>query len=468
MEKDYFEDIICARATPPGASAIAVLRVSGRESWQLLQEIFQPAGKGEQTFQSHRVYYGSIIDRERDEILDKVVVLPFREGSGFTGEESFEVNCHGSEVVISLIIRLFCSKGARLAEPGEFSKRAFLNGKITLSEAEAIMDIVHSSTRRSALIAVRQLSGRLGREIDKIKEPVADLLAEIEVYIDYPEEDLSLDNSRWLGITAGIKESLLELLAGFRRGRFLREGVMAVILGKTNSGKSTLFNYLLNEDKAIVSDIHGTTRDYIDAVINIHGYGIRVYDTAGLRETDDPIEREGTRRARELSDKSDLLIYMIAAERGLLEEDLDNLKSLSPEQRVIVIVNKIDSSPDEGASIVESLEATLSSRLNYRICRMSALHKKGLDSFNNSFLELFIDRAQADNDDPLITNERHAALLEEALRTIEGCEQRLEEQILDLAAFELRESLDRLGEITGEITPEDIIQRIFSSFCVGK
>ncbi|HOV13853.1 MAG TPA: 50S ribosome-binding GTPase, partial [Spirochaetota bacterium] len=254
-ERFYFEDVICAKATPSGTSAIAVIRVSGKDCWSILSKIFKPFNKKFTSFKTHRVYYGNIVNNS--DIIDSVLVTTFKEKSSFTGEESFEINCHGSEIIVSMILKILTDNGVRLADPGEFSKRAFLNGKINLAEAESIMDIVHSATKQSALIAVKQLSGRLTNEINEIKDKISLLLADIEVFIDYPEEDLKIDEKRWKDLILQINELMDNLLKGYDRGRFYREGIEAVILGQTNAGKSTMFNYLLDFDKAIVSDIHG-------------------------------------------------------------------------------------------------------------------------------------------------------------------------------------------------------------------
>lgn len=465
-EKSYFEDIICARATPAGNSAIAVIRVSGKGSFELLNTIFTGAGK-KTGYVSHKAHYGSI--KDGDTTVDNVLVITFAAGKGFTGEESFEINCHGSDVIVSLVLNLLTAQGARIAEPGEFSKRAFLNGKINLAEAESIMDIVHSSTKRSALIAVRQLSGNLSGAINSVKEQVTDLLAEVEVDIDYPEEDITLDVTKWKKSIDSIREGSNRLLKGFNAGRYFREGVKAVILGKTNSGKSTLFNFLLDEDKAIVSDVHGTTRDFLDGIININGYGARIYDTAGLRDTDDPIEREGTKRARDLSGDADLIIYVISAADGITADDFENLQALAHEQKCLVVINKIDTSGVDSGTLIEQVKTGFSSdEKHVRIVAMSALKKTGLTDFNTAFVELLLNEKAAESEDPIMTNERHAYLLKESLINFDNAGEKIDEGLLDLSAFELREALDRLGEITGEVTPEDVLQRIFSTFCVGK
>ncbi len=465
---EYFEDIICARATPPGASAVAIIRVSGKECWGILKKIFMSHKNKIIYFASHRVYYGSILDNNR-EIVDSVIVLPFAESKSFTGEESFEINCHGSEVVVAMIFRILTDLGVRLAEPGEFSKRAFLNGKLSLAEAESIMDIVHSSTKRSAMIALRQLTGRLTREIDSIKDRLSDLLASIEVLIDYPEEDITEEAEFWLGEISGTKKELDYLINGFQRGRYYREGINAVILGKTNSGKSTLFNLLLNEDKAIVSDIHGTTRDYIDGVINISGYGVRIFDTAGLRETTDSIEYEGTKRAVGLSKNADFIFYVISSSEGLTTDDMNNLKQIDRSKKLLLIINKIDiDKVKDQSSIITFLQNNFD---HYKISEMSALNKTGIDLFNKNFVEMLTNKDREnsyENDDPLITNSRHAALIEKTSSNMINAFQRVNEGTLDLAAFEIRDGINSLGEITGEVTPNDIIQRIFSNFCVGK
>ncbi len=462
----YFEDIICARATPPGASAIAVIRVSGKSSFSVLDKIFK-SKKGNTDFKTHRVYYGNIIDSAKT--VDECVVLTFSEGKSFTGEESFEINSHGSEIVVNLIINLLCRNGARLAMPGEFSKRAFLNGKIDLSGAEAIMDIVHSSTEQSARSAVKQLNGQVKNEIDNIKFRLRDLLAAIEVYIDYPEEDLSIDCGRWISELRDIYNSTNVLLAGFKRGQYLREGVTAVILGRTNAGKSTLFNYLLNEDKAIVSDIHGTTRDYIDGVINIGGYGVRIYDTAGLRETSDPIELEGTRRSVAVSQKSDIVIYVIDAFTGLNGDDVNNLSNITDNQKLLFVINKVDNPQADINILQKTCTELLDKKGNqYGIVKISALNRSGVDDFNREFVKLLLNNTQSEGEDPVITNIRHANLIENTTANYNQAIDRLNEENLDLAAFELREAMDNLGEITGEVTTDDILSKIFSSFCIGK
>jgi tRNA modification GTPase len=465
-KKHYFEDIICARSTPPGPSAIAVIRVSGKNSWNLLKTIFKPKSNIE-NYKTHKIYYGDIYDD--DNYIDNVIILTFKSNSSFTGEESFEINCHGSEIIISLILKLLFKKGARLAEPGEFTKRAFLNDKIDLTEAESIMDIVNSSTKKSALIASRQLSGKLSSEINKIKKLLSDIIAEIEVNIDYPEEDLSLDIDNSIKKINEIKNMFDILLKSFQRGRYFREGIKAVILGKTNSGKSTLFNLLLNEDKAIVSDIHGTTRDFLDGMINISGYGIRIYDTAGLRETDDPIEKEGTLRAIQLSKNSDVVIYIISAEQGLHTDDKKNIKDLECD-KLIVVINKIDLVKEDKLNELKNYIHNFLNELNinFFVSSLSALNKIGLDEFNSIFIKLLINDNVTDSDDPVMTNERHAHLIEQARNFLEKAIDNLNKGFLDLSSFELWESMNKLGEITGEVTTEEILNKIFSNFCVGK
>lgn len=461
----YYEDIICAKATPSGSSAIAVIRVSGKDCWKVLSNIFRSFNNKNLTFKSHRALYGYIVDN--DNIIDNVLIITFGNGKSFTGEESFEIHCHGSEVIATLIINLLLKNGCRLAEPGEFSKRAFLNGKIDLTEAEAIMDLVNASTKEAARVANRQLNGFVRNEINSIKERIANLLATIEVFIDYPDEDLSINIKSCLEEFSEISDFLSNLLKSFNRGRFFREGITAVLLGKTNSGKSTIFNYLLNEDKAIVSNIHGTTRDYLDAVINIQGYGVRLYDTAGLRITDDPIELEGAKRARHIAINSDIILYVVDIEVGFSNEDKINLYEFPKEKKIMLILNKIDKLNIPLDNIINDIRNELKDFKNLKICQMSGLNKKGIEEFNDLFIELLIQNKK-ENDISLITNLRHANLIESALKNIAKSFENISYGILDIAAFEIREALNRLGEITGEVTKEDIINRIFSKFCVGK
>ena len=466
IERLYNEDIIIGRATPPGPSAIAVIRVSGKNCWKILKNIFISRNK---KFESHNAYFGKLLINP--EIMDQVIIITYAKNKSYTGEESFEINCHGSEVLVSLIIELLISKGARIAEPGEFSKRAFLNGKINLTEAEAIMDLVYSSTKNSSLIAVRQLSGNITNEINKIKNEISNLLAEVEVNIDYPEEDLTLNSEQWIKKINKINDIFNSLLKGFTRGHFFREGIHTAILGKTNSGKSTLFNFLLNKDKAIVSDIHGTTRDYLDGIINIKGFGVRIYDTAGLRESSDPIEAEGTKRALELSKKVNIIIYILSAEEGFTIKDENNINDIIKiNNNIIIIINKIDLIKNKQLNDIIMTIKNYLKKINkdYKIIKMSALNKIGIDVFNEAFIEQLIGKNINETEDPIITNSRHADLLQKAKNNLQLSVKKINEELLDLAAFEIRESLDRLGEITGEVTRNDIINKIFSNFCVGK
>ena len=465
-EKLYNEDIIIGRATPPGPSAIALLRISGKNCWKILKKIFITKFK---TFESHKAYFGKLTNK--DEIIDQVVIITYAKNKSYTGEESFEINCHGSEVLISVIIELLITNGARIAEPGEFSKRAFLNGKINLTEAEAIMDLVFSSTKNSSQIAVRQLSGIISDEINKIKKNISDLLAEVEVNIDYPDEDLTYSVKNWIKKINIINNMFNSLLSGFTRGQFFREGIHAIILGKTNSGKSTLFNFLLNKDKAIVSDIHGTTRDYLDGVININGFGVRIYDTAGLRDSLNPIEIEGIKRALDLSKKVNIIIYIISAEDGFTKEDKNNIDNIiKNNNNIIIIINKIDLIKNDNLIDIKiNIKNYLKKiKKDYKIVKMSALNKIGIKKFNDSFIKQLIGKNIIEIEDPIITNSRHADLLKKANNNLNTSIEKINEGLLDLAAFEIRESLDRLGEITGEVTRTDIINKIFSNFCVGK
>lgn len=467
MTKPYDEDIICACATAAGNSAIGIIRCSGKNCHEILKKIFKSCSKQEnEVFKPHHAYYGKLYDNET--LIDDVLILTFSEGKSFTGEESFEINCHGSMVIISLILRLLCKNGARTAEPGEFSKRAFLNNKLDLSSAEAVMDIVNASTTQAAHIAVQQLTGRVKREIDLLKDKTSDVLSSIEVYIDYPEEDLTPDINKWINQINTISNENKHLIAGFSRGKYFRSGIRMALLGQTNVGKSTLFNYILNEDKAIVSDIHGTTRDYLDANVNICGYGVRIFDTAGLRQTDDPIEKEGTRRSVEISESADIVVYLLSANDGITDIDKENLKKYK-ENKLICIINKSDLLELRDLNnMIADLKNELGDKSNIKIIKMSALHRKGLEHFNESFKELLIGTNFTDSTDPIITNERHAILLEQAENALNSSVARLHEEALDLAAFEIRTALNYYGEITGEVTPDDILNKIFSTFCVGK
>jgi len=464
--RNYIEDIICARATPIGPSAIAIIRVSGKDSHSVLKGIFKTKNLTIDNYKSHKAYYGDIYDG--NEIIDNALVLTFNNGASFTDEESFEINCHGSDLVVSLVIRLLLKNGCRLADGGEFSKRAFLNGKIDLTEAEAIMDIVNSSSIEGVKIANRQLNGRLREQIDSIKEELSNLLASIEVLIDYPEEDLDTDYKIWRNKLKTILDNINNLQRDFNRGRAYRDGINSVIIGKTNVGKSTFFNLLLNEDKAIVSPIAGTTRDYIDSMINISGIPVKIFDTAGLRESKDIIEKEGTKRAKELSKKADIIIYLIDTITLISNDDIENIKDIDY-KKVIFVINKIDLVPlskvEEIEKFIDNFMKTKENR--YSIVRVSALKKEGVENFNNKFLELNFGEKITEKEDPIITNERHYNLLEETKKSIIEIDN-ININELDIIAYQLRNALNYIGEITGEVTSRDILNKIFSSFCVGK
>lgn len=472
IKKSYFEDIICAPATSQSPSAVAIVRVSGKGSWGLLKQIFKPT-PNISSFKSHCAYYGEIIDNVN--IIDSVLVLTFNEGRGFTGEEGFEISSHGSSVIISLIMELLIKHGARLANAGEFSKRAFLNGKLSLDRAEAIMDIVNSSTKKSAMLAVRQLSGGLDKRINKIKSKCSDLLSKIEVTIDYPEEDIDMDFTRLEQIFIEIIDNIDALLQGYKRGKLYRDGVHAVILGRTNAGKSTFFNYLLNKDKAIVSDIHGTTRDFLDGLINIRGIGIRIFDTAGLRETENPIEKEGTKRSLQLSDTADFIIYLVAAGSNqsddFLEDKINIDRFVQSDKKIILIINKIDMIPQWTLkNIVDRFEHYYQARIGNKIemITLSALQKTGIVDFNTSVLKILTGDKDNQSEDPLVTNIRHANLLQEAINSCKNALLHFRNREIDICAFDVRKTLDSLGIITGEVTPQDILDKIFCNFCVGK
>jgi len=465
--KNYIEDIICARATPIGQSAIAIIRVSGKDSHSVLKKIFKTSKNLTlDNYKSHKAYYGNIYDN--NEIIDNVLVLTYKDGASFTNEESFEINCHGSDMVVSLIMKLLLKNGCRLAEGGEFSKRAFLNGKIDLTEAEAIMDIVSSSSIEGIKIANRQLNGILRNEIDSIKVELSNLLANIEVLIDYPEEDLREDYKEFKNRLKTILDNIDILQRDFNRGRAYRDGINSVIIGKTNVGKSTFFNLLLNEDKAIVSPIAGTTRDYIDSIINILGIPVKIFDTAGLRETDNIIEKEGTKRTRELSKKGDIIIYLVDTVTLFLNDDIENIRDID-DKKIIFVINKIDLGQN---SEIEDIEKNINDIMKekgnkYGIVRVSALKKEGFEDFNNKFLELNFGEKTTEREDPIITNERHYNLLQEAKKSIIEIEN-VNINELDIVAYHIRDALNYIGEITGKVTSYDILNKIFSSFCVGK
>ncbi|MFN8649217.1 tRNA uridine-5-carboxymethylaminomethyl(34) synthesis GTPase MnmE [Streptococcus sp.] len=451
-------DTITAIATPLGEGAIGIVRISGSDAVAIANRIFQ--GKNLETVDSHTLNYGHILDPEKDEILDEVMVGVMRAPKTFTREDVIEINTHGGIAVTNEILQLILRQGARMAEPGEFTKRAFLNGRVDLTQAEAIMDIIRAKTDKAMNIAVKQLDGSLKDLIDNTRQEILNTLAQVEVNIDYPEyDDVEEMTTALLREKTQEFQNLLEnLLRTARRGKILREGLSTAIIGRPNVGKSSLLNNLLREDKAIVTDIAGTTRDVIEEYVNIKGVPLKLIDTAGIRETDDIVEKIGVERSRQALSEADLILLVLNASEKLTEQDRA-LLALSDMTRRIVLLNKTD--------LREEIEAE---ELPEDVIRISVLENQNIDQIEERINQLFFDNAGiVEQDATYLSNSRHISLIEQAVQSLQAVNEGLEFGMpVDLLQVDLTRTWQILGEITGDAAPDELITQLFSQFCLGK
>ena len=451
-------DTITAIATPLGEGAIGIVRISGTDAVAIANRIFQ--GKNLETVDSHTLNYGHILDPDKDEILDEVMVGVMRAPRTFTREDVIEINTHGGIAVTNEILQLILRQGARMAEPGEFTKRAFLNGRVDLTQAEAIMDIIRAKTDKAMNIAVKQLDGSLKDLIDNTRQEILNTLAQVEVNIDYPEyDDVEEMTTALLREKTQEFQTLLEnLLRTARRGKILREGLSTAIIGRPNVGKSSLLNNLLREDKAIVTDIAGTTRDVIEEYVNIKGVPLKLIDTAGIRETDDIVEKIGVERSRQALAEADLILLVLNASEKLTDQDRA-LLALSDMTRRIVLLNKTD--------LKEEIEAE---ELPEDVIRISVLENQNIDQIEERINQLFFDNAGiVEQDATYLSNSRHISLIEQAVQSLQAVNEGLEFGMpVDLLQVDLTRTWQILGEITGDAAPDELITQLFSQFCLGK
>ncbi|HFC97130.1 MAG TPA: tRNA uridine-5-carboxymethylaminomethyl(34) synthesis GTPase MnmE [Thermosulfurimonas dismutans] len=456
------EDTIAAIATPPGPGAIGVIKISGREAEGILRRLFRPARPREH-FESHRFYYGHIVDPDTGEPVDEVLVVLMRAPRSYTREDVVEIHAHSGYRVLTRILELVFRAGARPAEPGEFTLRAFLNGRLDLAQAEAVQEIISARSDTALRLALRQLSGGLSERIRRIREALLHLLALTEVAVDFPEEDLEIvppEETRER-LRKEVLTPLEELIRASGEGKLFREGIAVVLAGRPNVGKSSLLNALLREERAIVTPIPGTTRDVIEETAQIAGLPVRLIDTAGLRETGDEVEAIGVRKAREKLEAADVVVFLVDGSQAPREEDLRLYQEVRKRPHVVA-VNKIDiASPDTLSAWREALPANP--------VYISALKGTGLSELSRRIFETVIGHGPAEPPE-VAPNLRQKAALERAAEATRRALALLEEKepLPELLAVELREALSALGEITGEVTTEDLLDRIFSTFCIGK
>ncbi len=459
----FNNDTIAAISTPVGKGGIGIVRLSGPLSFQIGKKIlnFSSSDNLLQT-PSHTVRYGWLFDQERKMLIDEVLVTVLRQPKTYTKEDMLEISCHGGETVLKEALSLCIKNGARIAEPGEFTKRAFLNGRIDLSQAEAVLDIINSGAEKSLVAAAEQLKGGLGKKIREIKDSIINVISELEASVDFPEEELEFEKRESVLKELSFQVKKIDFLLNTERaGKILREGLICAIVGKPNVGKSTLFNTLLDEERSIVTPIPGTTRDFIREEFSIDGFQLKLADTAGIAEMDDELGKEGVRRSREQIEKSDFVIFIIDSSRELSDED-SKIFSLIRDKEKIVLLNKTDL---PGKIDTEILNRFINIE---KFIEVSLKDKKGVDEF---LLEIkrIIAKNNSGGFSGITINLRHKGLLEKAKEAIFKAEKTLEDKFSEeFASFDLKEALSFLGEITGETYTEEILNRIFENFCIGK
>ena len=458
-------DNIIALATPSGSGAIAIIRISGKDAISICGSSFRSvSGKKLLDQETHTIHLGHIMQDEKE--LDEVLVSVFKDPQSYTGENVIEISCHGSPYIQQEIIKHFLHKGCRMANPGEFTLRAFLNGKLDLSQAEAVADLIASDNEASHQVAMQQMRGGFSNEIKALREELLNFASLIELELDFAEEDVEFANrDQFKDLIQRILKVLKHLIDSFAVGNVIKNGIPIAIIGEPNVGKSTLLNALLNEDKAIVSDIAGTTRDAIEDEINIGGIGFRFIDTAGIRETDDVVESIGIKKTFEKTAQAQVIIYLIDASEikpnniDATNNEIKRIQNRFPDKPLIVLVNKIDQAQD----------AKFANNFDYQnLLLISAKQNVGVEALKEKLLD-FVNTGELRNNETIITNSRHYDSLVKALAEVQKVHYGMDSGLSgDLMAIDIRQALYHFGEITGEITSDDLLGNIFANFCIGK
>lgn len=454
-------DTIVAIATALGEGGIAIIRVSGDKSLHIVDKVFRAVnGKDMASMKPYTMRYGHVVD-ENNEVIDEVIVSFMKGPKSFTAEDTVEINCHGGVISTNRVLQAVIKAGARLADPGEFTKRAFLNGRIDLSQAEAVMDIISAKTELSMKSAMMQSEGRLSKEIERLRAEALNVLALIEYAVDFTEDDEEPDETIPPRVKAGIEGLINEvdtLIESADEGKLIREGLNIVIVGKPNVGKSSLMNILLNEKRAIVTDIAGTTRDVIEEYINLDGIPVRIIDTAGIRETEDVVEKIGVERSKEKINQADLVIFMLDTSRELDEEDREIINYIK-DKKYLVLLNKVDLERKIDLDELKDLENKI---------EISAKEALGIDRLKDEIKNLFFS-GKIDSESLIVTNTRHKQALYRAIENLnQGLNGMNRNEFLDLVSIYVTSALKALGEITGAEVEEDVVNKIFAEFCCGK
>lgn len=455
-------DTIAAISTPVGEGAISIVRLSGPEAIAIANELF--TGKNLKEVESHTIHYGKIVEPKSNMLADEVMMSVMRAPKTFTCEDIVEINCHGGVVAVSRILEIVLERGARIAEPGEFTKRAFLNGRIDLSQAEAVMDVIQSKTNQAMSVALHQLDGKLSKLITELRQALIETIAHVEVNIDYPEYDDVEEMSHELmnEKTAFVHDEIDRLLQVAKQGKILREGIKTAIIGRPNVGKSSLMNSLVQEERAIVTDVPGTTRDVIEEYVNVRGIPLQLIDTAGIRETKDIVEKIGVERSHQILAEADLVLFMLNYNETLTDDDRE-IFTLLEDLNYIVIVNKVDLQQELDLTEIRSLAK------NNAIITTSLIEEKGIDDLEVALEELFFSTEIASDEATYISNVRHIQLLKEAKTALEEANNALALNMpLDIVQIDIRRTWEFLGEIIGDTASESLIDQLFSQFCLGK
>ena len=460
-----FHDTIAAIATARGEAGIGIVRVSGSLALPIAADVFRsPRAMSPTQLPTHTLTYGHVVDvAKSDDVIDEVLLGVMHAPRTYTGEDIVEFNCHGGIIPLTRVLDLVVKRGARLAEPGEFTKRAFLNGRLDLAQAEAVAELIASKTDLSRKVAIEALAGKLSDTVNQLSDQITDLLAEIEASVDFPEEDLDfMKVETQLECARAVQGDLTTLLETASEGRLISEGVNVAILGKPNVGKSSLLNALVGTERAIVTDIPGTTRDTIEEAVNVSGIPLKLYDTAGIRQTDDVVEQHGVQRSRAVLDKAELLLLMFDASLPLEDADFDLLRT-ARSHKAILILNKTD------LPVLTSSAELLVHCSKKRLVETAIPQGKGLDTLKTAVCDELLGGELVVGESPIVTNARHQDALRRAHDSLNyAIESLVNRMPPELVAVDLRISLDALGDIIGKTTTEDILDRIFSQFCVGK
>lgn len=464
-----YQETIVALATPSGVGAIAVIRLSGVDAIVIASKVFQSvSGKEINNQKSHTIHLGNIVDGEK--VLDQVLLSIFKNPHSYTGENVVEIACHGSIFIQQQIIQLLLRRGCRMAQAGEFTLRAFLNGKMDLSQAEAVADLIASENETSHQIAIQQMRGGFSNEIAKLREELLNFASLIELELDFAEEDVEFaDRTQFYDLLNRIEFILKRLIDSFAVGNVIKNGIPVAIVGEPNVGKSTLLNALLNEERAIVSEIAGTTRDTIEDELVIEGIGFRFIDTAGIRETTDQIEGLGIKRTFEKIEQAQLVVYLFDGSRFKVQSfeyitEIEKVKNKYPLKPLVIVINKVDLIAEADIKNIRTQLETL----NLKLETISAKNKTGIEELKSTLLS-FVNTGTLRNNETIVTNTRHYDALLKALVEIQKVKQGLQSNLTsDLMAIDIRQALYHLGEITGQVSNDELLGNIFANFCIGK